>query len=417
MRVLVIGCGLAGVTTAYFLRRNGAEVTVIDRAPAPARETSFANGSMITPSLADPWNAPGVVGQLMRSLGREDSAMLLRAGALPSLVGWGIRFLGHSRERSFLSSFLANVRLARYSQAVMHDLLQRDPLEFQYAPEGTVKVFGDDDAFRHGRQVASWLKQADIEHRVLEREALLALEPALAPAGERFVGGIHYPQDEVGNARLFCEGLERRAAHAGVRFRFSEMVLDVERKDRRISGVRTARERLTADAFVLAAGSWSWPLGRQFGVRVPVRPAKGYSLTVPTVVEGPRPRYAIVDESLHAAVVPLGADTLRVAGTAEFAGFDMTLTRARLDNLRTLLSRIYPQLEVRDGSAQGWCGLRPMTVDGRPLIGRTGVTNLFLNTGHGALGWTLACGSGKALADLMTDTTVEHDLTPFDPSR
>jgi len=417
MRVLVIGCGIAGVTAAYFLRARGADVIVIDRAPAPARETSYANGSMITPSLADPWNAPGVFGQLARSLGREDAAMLLRVGALPSLLGWGIRFLRHSRERDFLESFLANVRLARYSQTVMADLLQAAPVEFQYAPDGTVKVFSDAAALKRGREMASWLRQAGIEHRVLDPEALLALEPALAPASERFAGAIHYPQDEVGNARQFCEGLKDRAAESGVSFRFSEMVLDVERKGRQILSVRTARERIAADVFVLAAGSYSWPLGRQFGVRVPVRPAKGYSITVPTLKEEPRPRYAIVDEALHAAVVPLGEDRLRVAGTAEFTGFDATLTPGRIDNLRSLLGRIYPQLEVPDSAVEAWCGFRPMTPDGRPLIGRSRIDNLYLNTGHGALGWTLGCGSGRALADLIVDGRADHDLSPFEPRR
>lgn len=417
MRVLVIGCGIAGVTAAYFLRDRGAEVVVIDRAPAPARETSYANGSMITPSLADPWNAPGVLRQLIRSVGHEDSAMLLRLGALPSLLGWGIRFLRHSRERDFLESFMANVRLARYSQAVMADLLQSAPIEFQYAPDGTVKVFEDAAALQRGREVASWLRQAGIDHRVLDREGLLEMEPALTPTIERFTGAIHYPQDEVGNARHFCEGLMERAVEAGVSFRFSEMVLEVERKRRRIVSVRTARERIAADVFVLAAGSYSWPLGRQFGVRVPVRPAKGYSITVPTVTEGPRPRYAIVDEALHAAVVPLGGDRLRVAGTAEFAGFDATLTQNRIDNLRSLLGRIYPQLDVPRSAVEAWCGFRPMTADGRPLIGRSRVDNLYLNTGHGALGWTLGCGSGKALADLIVDGASDHDVSPFEARR
>ncbi len=417
MRVIVIGCGLAGVTTAYFLREHGADVTVIDRAPAPARETSFANGSMITPSLADPWNAPGSLRALVASLGREDSAMLLRPGAVPALAFWGLRFLRNSSQARFLESFLANVRLARYSQAVMQDLLQSQPLEFEYAPDGTIKVFSEQASLTRGREVASWLQQAGIEHRVLDPEALLSLEPALADTISRFAGGIHYPQDEVGNARLFCEALQARGQELGMDFRFSEMVLGIERQRGRIDAIRTARERLAADAFVLAAGSYSWPLGKRFGIRVPVRPAKGYSLTLPTLSAEPRPKYAVVDEQLHAAVVPLGSDRLRVAGTAEFAGFDAALTAARVANLRRLLEQIYPRAADGSEQAEAWCGFRPMTPDGRPLIGQSRVSNLYLNTGHGPLGWTLACGSSRALADLMVNGEAGCELAPFRPGR
>ena len=224
MRVIVIGCGLAGVTTAYYLRSLGAEVTVLDRAAAPARETSYANGSMLTPSLADPWNAPGALGVLLRSVGREGASLLLRPSVLPSLLGWGLRFYASSSRSVFESAYLNNVRLALYSQTAMRDLLQTHSLEFEYAPDGTIKVFADQDAFEQGRRVAHWLKQVQVGHREMDRDALLALEPALAPVGERLVGGIHYPGDEVGNARLFCEALKAVAEEAGVVFRFSEQI-------------------------------------------------------------------------------------------------------------------------------------------------------------------------------------------------
>lgn len=420
MRVVIIGSGLAGVTTAWFLRAQGADVVVVERASAVARETSFANGSMLTPSLADPWNAPGSTGQLLRSIGREDSAMLLRMGALPSLVGWGLRFLRSSRQQFFLESFLANVHLARYSQEVMQDLLQGvtpGELEFDYAPDGTIKVFDSQQALQRGREVASWLQQAGIRHNTLDLESLLELEPALAPGSARLVGGIHYPQDEVGNARLFCEQLCRLATDRGVDFRFSEMVLGIERENNRISAIRTSREMLKADAFVLAAGSYSWPLGRKFGIRVPVRPAKGYSLTLPNMTPPGGPSMAVVDDALHAAVVPLREGLLRAAGTAEFAGFDEQLNPRRVENLRMLLGTLYPQFDIRDIEGEAWCGFRPMTTDGRPLLGASRISNLYLNTGHGPLGWTQACGSGRAIAELITAGRSEFALERFSPAR
>jgi D-amino-acid dehydrogenase len=417
VRVVVIGCGLAGLTTAYYLRRQGADVTVVDRAPGPARETSYANGSMITPSLADPWNAPGVLSALLKSLGNEESSMLLRMKALPSLLGWGLRFLRNSTPARYEKSFLTNVRFACYSQHVMRDLLQRHTLQFDYVSDGTVQVFSDAPSFKRGREVASWLRQTGLNHRSLTPEDLIELEPALEPVIERFTGAIHYPDDEVGNARRFCEALGEVAADEGVELRFSEMLISVERSRRRIVSVTTARERLVADAYVLAAGSFSWPLAKEFGIRVPVRPAKGYSITVPLGSTPVKPRYPVVDDACHAAVVPLGRDQLRVAGTAEFTGFDTAVSPQRIANLEKLLARVYPRVECPSGQVEAWCGFRPMTPDGRPIIGRSAVDNLFLNTGHGALGWTLACGSGQGLADLITGSAPGHDLAPFSPNR
>jgi D-amino-acid dehydrogenase len=411
--VIVIGCGLAGITTAYYLREQGADVTVLERAEAPARETSFANGSLLAPSSADPWNAPGVLFDLIKALGREDAAMMVRAGVLPSMLGWGLRFLRNSTRRNFQASYLDNVVLSQYSQAVMQRLLQAHPLEFEYAPDGTLSVFRTDAAFAGGRQTASWLKQVQVVHEELDRDGLLALEPALAPTIENFVGAIRYPQDEVGNARLFCLALKNVAEKAGVVFRFSEQVLGAERERGAIRRVITPREKLDADSFVLAAGSYSWPVGNRLKIDVPVRPAKGYSLTVPIRNIQPAPRYAVIDEALHAAVVPLGKGKLRVAGTAEFTGFDTSLPVERLSNLKRLLAEVYPQIPVNESTMQPWCGLRPMTPDGRPLIGGTRVPNLFLNTGHGPLGWTMACGSGKAVADVVLGNDPEIDITPF----
>lgn len=420
MRIVIVGSGLAGLTTAWFLRELGADVVVIERAPAPARETSFANGSMLTPSLADPWNSPGVFRTLLSSLGREDSAMLLRPGALPSLVGWGLSFVRHSSQTRFLESYLANVGLARYSQDVMQQMIQKlqpGKLDFAYAPDGTIKVFSRLEALQHGREVASWLQQTGVQHRVLSADELLELEPALHASRGRYVGGIHYPQDEVGNARVFCEQLQQLAVEAGVDFRFSELVLGIERQRGRITGIKTSRERLSADAFVVAAGSYSWPLGKSFGIRVPVRPAKGYSLTLPNVMPGPRPSRAIVDDELHAAVVPVGEDLLRVAGTAEFAGFDLSVNPDRVANLRSLLEQVYPQYDLSATEGEAWCGLRPMTPDGRPLLGPSKISNLYLNTGHGPLGWTQACGSGRALAELIVEGSSSFDLEAFLPQR
>lgn len=417
MRVIVIGCGLAGITTAYFLREQGADVTVIDRAAAPARETSFANGSLLTPSLADPWNSPGIFTTLMRSLGDEKASMLLRPGQLPHIWRWGLKFIANSSRSRYSATYLENVRFSVYSQQVLHELLQRQPLQFEHAAEGTVKIFESENAYTEGIKVAHWLKQVNIAHRPLNREELVELEPQLAPVQDRLFGGVHFPADEVGNARLFCEALREVMQQMAVEFRFSEQVRRIEIKNRRIESLVTAREVLRADCYVLAAGSYSPLLSRQMGFRLPIVPAKGYSLTVSVTDPAQMPRYPIIDESVHAAVVPLGNNKVRVAGTAEFAGYDTTVRPERIANLQELLGKVYPNLPIEDRQLETWCGLRPMCADGRPVIGNSPVDNLFVNTGHGALGWTMACGSGKALADLIAGEAPAYDLTPFSYAR
>ncbi len=414
MRVLILGSGLAGITAAYYLRKAGCDVVVVDRAVAPGRETSYANGSMITPSLADPWNAPGVLRVLLKSLGREDAAMLLRAAAIPSLFGWGIAFIRNSASKHFQRNYLRNVGLVHYSQWTMRDLLQLHALEFEHVYDGTMKIFRDPAALDHGIKIAHWLKQVGVEHRALDRTGVLEIEPALHPVIDEIVGGIGYPGDETGNARLFCEEMRRICSDAGVQFRFAERVVEITRARNRITGMRTAKEILTADTYLLAAGSFSALWASQLGFRLPVRPAKGYSITVSMDSFGERPRVPIVDDSLHAALVPVG-NALRVAGTAEFTGYDVTVNPRRIANLLELFERVYPQLAAaaRETDVQPWCGLRPLTPDGMPIVGRSPLENLFLNTGHGPLGWSMACGSGKAVADIITGAPTDIDMTTF----
>ena len=374
----------------------------------------MANGAMLTPSLADPWNAPGVFAQLLKNLGRSNAPMLLRLSQIPKLAGWGIRFLQNARRPQFEASFLANVRLAQHSQTLLTEQLAQTGLDIELTSAGILKVFEDEAALDNAIKVAHWLKLAGVQHQPLTLEQLLQLEPSLAPGAERLVGAVHYPDDQVADARLYCEGLAAWLADRGVRFHYSEQVTGFETKGAMISAVQSARGTITADAFVLAAGSFSTGLARQLKLKVPVAPAKGYSITLdkPSV----RPNRPIVDDALHAAVVPLG-ERLRVAGTAEFTGFNTTPTQARIDNLTRLLGRVLPQLSLEDVTLNAWAGLRPMSADGRPLLGQVGPENLYLNTGHGALGWTHANASGQLVAGLVLGLKPSEDIAPFLASR
>lgn len=415
MRTIVIGAGLLGLTTAWFLRQQGCEVLVLDRAEGPGRETSFANGGMLHASQANPWNEPGVLGHALKMLGREDAALLVRLRALPGLLGWGLRFVHHSHPARYVRNFEKNAHLARYSLETMRALRAAIGTDYDYAARGTLKLFRDaagvEAAARLCRQLADW----GIDFRVVDGAGAVALEPALAPISERLAGGLYFPADESGDAYRFCELLAAAAAAAGVRFAYGSAIKRVLRSGDRVLGVSTLTgDYHEADAFVIAAGSYSAALARQVGLAVPVQPAKGYSITVPCGDWEAPPSLPVIDDYLHAAVCPLGG-RLRVAGTAEFAGFDLRLTPSRIANLFALLKQLYPAVSphLDPARVQAWTGLRPMSADGVGIMGATAVSNLYLNTGHGPLGWTMAAGAGKLVADEILGVAPGLDPAPY----
>lgn len=415
MKVIVVGGGLLGVSSAFFLNRAGCEVTVVERNEACALEASFANGGLLTPSMSDPWNAPGILWNLLRWLGREDSPFLLRPRALPTMIGWGLAFLRNSGRRRFVSNTLKNLRLGNYNMGVLRAL--RAELEIEYLCEtgGTMKLFRDSASMEEAENSASLLSDNGVTVTRLDVDAVVAKEPALAPVADNLVGAHFFPDDETGDARQFTEALAACARERGVTFLYDTDVTGIGAGG---SGVRVqaGSEGLYADACVIAAGSYSLQVARMAGINIPLRPVKGYSITLdPGAWHGPR--IAIVDDTLHAGVTPLGSE-IRVAGTAEFAGYDLNVTPARIDNLFRALKNVYPECpEVSREGVLAWTGLRPVCVDGVPLIGATKVPGVFLNTGHGHLGWTLAVGSGKALAHTMTGQECTLDMADYTPAR
>jgi len=404
MRVIVIGAGLAGLTTAYYLQRDGAEVTVIERASDVGLGTSFANGAMLHASLSAPWNSPGIVWQMMRWIGREDAPMLLRSHALPDLLGWGLLFLRHSQPHRFAANARKNLLLAIYSLRLMAEIRAQTPLSYSYQGRGLLSVFRSATAQKQRMRDVDHLVAHGLSMRMLDRDALLALEPTLAPIGAELVGGIHYAADEGGDAHAFCMELARilRTGGAVLRCDVSAGEFDMAGRHIRCLHVGAMGEELVADAYVLAAGSDSVTLARSAGLDLPVRPVKGYSITMPrSCAPDAAPTVGIEDGELHAVVVPVGEDRIRVAGTAELTGYDLEINSRRIDNLRRLLAHLFPRFAERlgPGDVQAWAGLRPMCADGVPLLGGTTIDNLYLNTGHGHLGWTLAAGSARCVAD------------------
>jgi len=414
LRVAVIGAGLLGVCAAWFLRRHGFEVTVVERQPGPALETSFANGGMLTPSQANPWNEPGFAWRVLGALGREHSPFQLRARALPALLGWGLRFARNSASARYRDNTVRNARLAGYSLAQLRALRAQLDLDYDASTVGTMKVFRDRRALDNAVRWSAVMAECGVVHRLLDAAAAVALEPALEPIAAAIAGAIVYPEDESGDARAFCAALAERAGAAGVQFLFDTPVTALVREGRRIRALATTAGTLKADTVVLAAGSYSPSLTRPLGVTLPVQPVKGYSLTIPAGGWNGAPRVPIVDESLHVAATPLG-DRLRVAGKAEFSGLERDIDPRQIAALAAAVRALFPTLPAHLDllRAQPWCGLRPMSCDGVPILGRTPFANLYLNTGHGHLGWSMAPGSGRLVADIVAGTEPALDPGPY----
>ncbi len=419
MHIVVVGAGLIGVTSAYRLQRAGHTVTVVERESAVARGASYANGGMLTPSMADPWNAPGVWKELLRSLGRADAPMLVRPHAIPSLFTWGLRFLAASSAARFADNTSRNLRLAAYSVAGMEQLRREENLQYAAATLGTMKIYRDARAFEAGLRKAQTCSHPGVEIRALNAAQAVELEPGLADIESDLAGALHFPRDEAGDARLFTEALCDAAQRRGVAFSFNTEVADIV-ADSRVRGLKTTKGDIDADAVVVASGCHAGgALLHNLGIRLPVKPVKGYSLTCAPGASAQIPlKMPIVDDALHAALTPLGR-TVRIAGTAEFTGFDTKLSPSRIDNLRGLLKAILPRHaeQLLAGKVLPWAGLRPMSADGVPFIGACGPTGLYVNCGHGHLGWTMADGSARMLADLVDGKSAVLAAADYSPRR
>lgn len=420
MRGLVIGAGVVGMATAYSLHAAGLEVTVVDRASGAGRETSFANGSLLHPSLVEPWNSPGVFKTLLANLGREDAAVLLRLRALPSLLGWGFEFIRQSSPARFEHNALRNLRLAQYSLQQFALLRERSGIHYSAYQRGLLTLFRNRTA---QREVLAWYERLAAHGLIvqpLDTRQTIEKEPALQAVSGALVGSVFALHDEGGDPHAFCVELAQYLAHRGVTFRFGQPVNRLVRAGGRVTAVELSTgEQLTADHYVLAGGAYSAALASQVGLHLPVRPAKGYSLTLPRLASAPTPWIPAVDTSLHMAVVPVGDDRLRVAGTAEFAGYDTTINPARTANLLRLLQQLYPEYasSLAGIDPSPWTGLRAMCPDGVPLIGPSGLDGLWINTGHGHVGWTLAAGSGQLVADLILGANPALAASEYDPRR
>jgi D-amino-acid dehydrogenase len=404
MRVLVLGSGVIGVTTAWYLARQGHEVTVVDRQAGPALETSFANAGQVSPGYATPWAAPGIPLKAIRWLFQRHAPLAIRPDGTLFQLRWLAQMLAHCTEARYAVNKERMLRLSEYSRDCLKDLRAGLGIAYEGRQLGTLQVFRTAAQLAAVDKDVSVLREAGVPFELLDADALARVEPALASVSGRLVGGLRLPGDETGDCRLFTERLAAEAQRLGVRFVYGHSVDRIERAGDAIASVAihgpTGRHRLVADQYVLALGSYSRGLLSGLGLDLPVYPLKGYSLTVPIVDPAGAPVSTVMDETYKIAITRFD-DRIRVGGMAEVAGFDLRLNPRRRATLEKVVTDLFPRGgDLR--SASFWTGLRPMTPDGTPVVGPTRYPNLWLNTGHGTLGWTMACGSGRLLADLIS---------------
>jgi D-amino-acid dehydrogenase len=403
VKVLVLGAGVVGVASAWYLAEAGHEVSVVERQPRAAMETSFANGGQISAGHAEPWAKPSVLPKILRWLGHEDAPLLFRPRRDWAQWMWGLRFVRECLPGRFERNTRALAGLAQYSRDCLRALREKTGLRYDELSRGILHFATDGHDFEALARGAEAARALGVERQVKSAPECLALEPALRESEVPVAGGIYTPGDESGDARRFTEELARLAARRGVRFRYDSVVRVIQASNDEVIAVQLDDDAtLRADAYVVALGSYSPLLLRPLGVRIPVYPLKGYSITLALGPEHGEaaPTVSLTDEA-HKIVISRLGNRLRAAGTAELAGYDTAVSRVRCAAIARRVVSLFPAL--RSVLAyESWAGLRPATPANVPIVGRTRLSNLFLNTGHGTLGWTLACGSGAALADLVS---------------
>jgi D-amino-acid dehydrogenase len=409
MRVLVLGSGVIGVTAAYQLALAGHRVTIVDRQPEPALETSFANAGEVSPGYSAPWAGPGVPVKAIKWLLMRHRPLVIRAGLDLDLIRWGLAMLRNCTAQRYEVNKGRMMRLAEYSRDCLRALRASTGISYDERQRGTLQLFRTRKQFDASAADIAVLQRSGVAFELLEAAGCIEHEPALAHVRDKFVGGLLLPGDETGDCFKFTQRLAALAAAEGVTFRQSVRIGRLLGVGTQIDGVETDAGRLDADAYLVALGSYSPLLLKPLGIRIPVYPVKGYSITVPITDPSGAPESTVMDETHKVAVTRLG-DRIRVGGTAELAGYTLKLHEARRQTLAHVVGDLFP----RGGDlsrAEFWCGLRPMTPDGTPLVGPTAIRNLYLATGHGTLGWTMAAGTARVIADLLSGREPEIDLS------
>lgn len=408
MKAVILGAGVIGITSAHYLRRAGHEVVVVDRQPGAALETSFANAGEVSPGYASPWAAPGIPMKAIRWLMLRHAPLIVRPAADLAMVTWLAAMLRNCTEARYALNKSRMVRLAEFSRDELIHIRASLGIAYDERSRGTLQLFRTAKQLDATGKDIEVLRSYGVPFELLDRQGCVAAEPGLAAARDRIAGGLRLPNDETGDCHLFTARLAERLSSAGVEFSYSTEILGLEEEHGSISGVQTSKGLIRGDAYLLALGSHSPLLARQVGVRLPIYPVKGYSITLPVADMDSAPVSTLLDETYKIAITRLGK-RIRVGGMAEISGYDRSLPSRRQATLLHCVHDLFPTA-AQDGPTNFWSGLRPMTPDGPPIIGRTRLSNLFLNTGHGTLGWTMACGSASVAAAVMTGERPAIDI-------
>lgn len=415
VKVLVLGAGVVGTAAAYYLNQAGHEVTVVERRDGAGLETSFANGGIVSAFTARPWATPEVPRMLIKWFGRQDAPYLFRLRPDWAQWRWALKFLRQCTRERFERSQQISLRLSTYSFECLKEVREREQIDYDQCLDGVLHLFAGQEEL--DAAAAAELAHADsrFHPEIIDMRRTVEIEPALAASAGRYAGALFFPQDESGDAHKFTRALAAAAERQGVQFRYGVALRRLQEDGGRIVAVDTDQGRLEADAFVMSLGSYSPLFLRKIGIRVPIYPLKGYSVTIPTAGHHAAPRLAIHEGSRRIVMSRIG-ERLRAAGTAELTGYDAGISAARTQAILDVTMALFP--ECGDAAkAERWAGFRPMTPDCLPILGRTRYDNLYMDTGHGSTGWTYACGSGRVIADLISGKPPEIDLSGLTADR
>lgn len=414
MAILVLGGGVIGVCTAYYLAKNGEKVVVLERQADVAEETSFGNAGQISPGYSTPWAAPKIPTKAMKWLFQKHAPLAIRPDGTGFQAGWMWQMLANCNIHAYEINKERMMRVSEYSRDCIRSLRDEIGITYEQRTGGTIQLFRKPAQLEAMKLDTKVLEECGVPYEVLDKEGLINAEPGLAYASADLLGGLRLPNDETGDCNLFTKRLAKHCESLGVEFRFNTVVETISFDNQKITGVVANGETLTADGYVLAFGSYSRRLALPLGLNLPVYPVKGYSLTIDIVDETKAPVSTVLDETYKIAITRFDK-RIRVGGMAELSGFDKSLNPARRETLEMVTKSLFDGGDLPNASF--WTGLRPMTPDGTPIIGATKFNNLFINTGHGTLGWTMACGSGKLLADIVLGKQAEISLEGLDISR
>lgn len=404
MRVIVLGSGVIGVASAYYLAQQGAEVTVLDRQAGPAEETSFGNAGQISPGYSTPWAAPGIPFKAVKWMFQHHAPLAINLDGSMWQLQWMAQMLKNCNPQSYAVNKERMMRVAEYSRDCLRELRKDTGINYENRAKGTLQLFRKEAQMEAVQRDISVLQECGVSYELLNGNELGRVEPALANTQDKLVGGLHLPNDETGDCYLFTNALAQIAKDLGVNFQFNQNVEKLIVEGDQIKGVQVNGKVLTADRYVLAFGSYSRDFLKPLDLQLPVYPVKGYSLTIPIVDPAFAPQSTVLDETYKIAITRFD-QRIRVGGMAELSGFNLGLNEDRRATLQMVTQDLFPGGDMAQASF--WTGLRPMTPDSTPIIGATRFKNLFLNTGHGTLGWTMACGSGKLISDIVLNHKTE----------